>query len=131
MQMFNTPYSATYHHQQARTVIGTPVAASNAYTNQVSYQAQPRETQFEGPPSGHMLLPTQHRPQASTFGSPASHLAGTEYYTPGQVPSSGHDARTQGMPVQAAEGEVVIGVPLAMGQGICAQQRESNIVRFK
>ena len=128
MQMFNTPYSATYHHQQASTVIGTPVAASNAYTNQVSYQAQPRETQFEGPPSGHMLLPTQHRPQASTFGSPASHLAGTEYYTPGQVPSSGHDARTQGMPVQAAEGEDVIGVPPAMGQGICAQQRESNIV---
>jgi hypothetical protein len=78
-QMFNMSYPAAYHQQHNNIpwqhvqpvyggmgglpqpmynpYIGTPVNPSNAYTNHVSYPPQPRDNQFEGTTSGHVLLP--------------------------------------------------------------------------
>ena len=87
VQMYNMPYSATHHQQDNNntwqteqqgfgqsqsmynTCIGTPVAPPNAYTNQVSYPTQPRDNQFEGSSSGHMLQMPNQIPQGSTFAS--------------------------------------------------------------
>ena len=147
MQMYNMPCSSSCHQQQNTThwqtaqpstgrpqlqytpCIGTPVATPNAYTNQVSYPATPRDTQFDGSTSGHMLLPMQNRPQGPTFDSPHSHMPGKEYYTPGHIPSSTYDGhqpcnRSQCMTREAAEGEAAGGIIPTMAQGICGSQRE-------
>lgn len=151
MQMFNMPYAAPYPQQQnvnhwptTQPVIGstgdrsqpmynpcmgTPVAPANAYGNQVSYPAQPRESQVDVVSSGQMLLPMQRGTQGAAYGSTPGHMAGREYYLSEQLHSSGHEStprctRTQCMHGEAAEGEVVARAPGPMGQGMSQQRRE-------
>ena len=157
MQMFNMPYSAPYPQQHNTNpwqstqpiyssmggrsqsmynpCIGTPVAPSNTYSSQVPYPAQPRDSQFDGASSGHMLMPLHSRPQVATFASPPGHMSGKEYYTSGHMQSSGPEStqrgtRTQCMPMEVAEGSAVAGTLAAMGQGISRQHVETHPARI-
>ena len=151
MQVFGMQYPATFHQPQrpvqwqttqpvfgnigARTQAfyspsySTPVASTAAYNNQMAYPVQPRETQFEGPSSNHMLLPIHNLPQGATYSSNPGYMAGQEYYNsqqfhgPGQE-SMQHRLRTQCVPTQDTEGHVAPGIAAPMGQGNCGVQRE-------
>ena len=151
VQMFNIPYGTPYHQQQStipwqttqtnfggtnarsqpvyNQCIGTPVAPSSAYTNQVTYVAQPREHNFEGTSSNPKL--SHNRPQGPAFDSQPGHGPGQEYYTTQHLPCAGQEhtqprARNQSTPVEAVEGEVVA----AMGQVIYGQRREIHQARL-
>ena len=151
-QMFNMPYATPYHQQQppipwqttqpifggisARSqpvynpFIGTTVAPSSAYTNQVTYAAAPREIHFDGTPSNHILLPSHNRPQGAAFGSQTGHMQGQEYYTTPQSRCSGHEStqprtQMQAQPLENAEGEAVA----AVGQVNSGQRRELHEAR--
>ena len=156
LQMFNIPYTAT-HHQQQNSVpwqgtqqvfasiggrsqsmhnpcIGTLVPPTNAYTTQVSYSAQQRESQNPNTATAPMLLPLHNRPQGGAYDSPTGHMPSTQYYTSGQQQSPGHEStqppsRTQRRPVEDVEGEAVARVLAAMGHAISRQQRDSRPAR--
>ena len=113
---------------------GTPVASTATYNNQMAYPGQPRETQFEGPPPNHMLMPVHNLPQGATYSPNPGYMAGQEYYNsqqfhgPGQE-STQHRPRTQCVPITDTEGHVVPGLAAPMGQGNCGVQRESHAGR--
>ena len=114
--------------------IGTPVAPSNAYTNHLTYPAQPRESQFDGTSSNHMLLSLHNQPQGAAFVPQTGHMPGQEYYTSQQLQCSGPQSmqprtRIQALPMEVAEGEAVGGVLAAMGEANCRQRRELHPVR--
>ena len=108
---------------------GTPIASTTAYNNQLAYPGHPRESQFEGPSSNHMLLPIHNLPQGAAYSPKPGYMAGKEYYTSQQFhgpaqESTQHRPRTQCVPVEDIEGHVVPGIVAPLGQGNCGVQRE-------
>lgn len=101
MQIFRMPYSTSYHQPRStfpwqnpqpffgtigpiglsmhNPCMGTPVASSNAYNNQLTYLAHPRESQYESTISNHILLPMHNLPQGATFSSQPCHMAGKQF----------------------------------------------------
>ena len=153
MQIFGMPYSAMYHQLhgtvpwqsaqqtfgtiggQQQTIfnqcLGTPVAASNAYTNQLSYPTQPREGQFRGTSSNRMLLPLPTLPQAATTSSQPAYMQGKEYYTSQQLHGSGHEStqhrpRTIGMPMEHTEGQPVVVPPLRQSNSDVQREMQAS-----
>ena len=91
--------------------IGTHVAPSNAFNNQLSYPTFQRESQFEGPSSNHVLLPVHNLPQGATYSPHPGYVQGKEYYTSQQFHGSGQESsqprpRTQCLPMEDAEGRM-------------------------
>ena len=151
VQMFGMPYSATYQQPQSTVpwqtaqpvfgtlggrgqsmyppCIGTPIASPNAYNNQLSYPAQPQDSQFEGTSSNRMLLPFHNLPQGATFSSQPGYMLGKEYYNSQHLHGSGHESTqprlgTPCMPAELAEGQVGPGVGPPTGQARCEGPRE-------
>ena len=108
---------------------GTPVGPSNAYNNHLAYPEQPRENQFEGPSSNHMLLPIHNVQQGASYSPKPGYIAGKEYYNSSQFQGSGqestpHRPRTQCLPLEDTERHAMPAVGAPMGQGNCGVQRE-------
>ena len=85
--------------------VGTPVASSNQYNSQLTYPAQPRESQYEGTNPSHILLPRHNVPHGATFGLQPAHMAGKEFYISQPFQGSGHEnpqprSTNQGMPFE-------------------------------
>lgn len=114
MQMYGMPYSTSFHQLhgtipwqtaqpgfgtiggQQQTMynpcVGTPLAASTAYNNQLSYPTQPREAQFRGTPPNRMLLPLQTHPQGATTTSHPGYMPGIECYTSQPLHGPAHES---------------------------------------
>ena len=134
--MFGMPYAAAYHQPQ-RTIpwqaappifgnmgarggsmynpcLGTPMAQSNPFNNQLAYPAQQRENQFEGPSSNHMLMPVHNLPQGAQFSPHPGYMQGKEYYTNQQFNGLGQESsqprsRGQCLTVSDASGQAMPG----------------------
>ena len=109
--------------------IGTPIDPSNAYTNQLPYTGQPRESQFDGAATNHLVLPVHNRIEGVAFGHTPAHMPVQEYYTSQQLHGSGHEntqprPRNQDHAMEPVDGDTVVGVPAAMGQVNSGQIRE-------
>ena len=151
MQVFGMPYAASYHQPQ-RTIpwqtahpvfgnisargsslyspsFGTPVAQPNAFNNQLTYPAQQRESQFEGPSSDHILLPVHALPQGATYSPHPGYIQGKEYYTSPQFHRSGQESshlrsRGQCLSVDDASGQAMPGSVAPSVLGNCGVQIE-------
>ena len=154
MQMYGMPYSTSFHQLhgtipwqtaqpgfgtiggQQQTMynprVGTPLAASTAYNNQLSYPTQPREAQFRGTPPNRMLLPLQTHPQGATTTSHPGYMPGIECYTSQPLHGPAHESmqtrpRTIGLPLETTEGQAVVVPP--MGQSNSGVRRELHVSR--
>ena len=156
MQMFGMPYSAPYLQPQ-RTIpwqtspsvfgnmsarggslyapcMGTPVAQSSPFNNQLPYAAPQREIQFEGPSSSHMLLPVQNLPQGAAYNQHPGYMHGKFDYSSQQFqglpPEHSHPrSRGQGLAMDDASGQVTMGTGAPPAPGNCGVQRELQVVR--
>ena len=102
----------------------TPVASSSQYSNQLPYQAQPRESQYEHPNAGHILLPMHSLQHGAAFSSQAGHMAGGDFYMSQPFQGSGHEntqppRQNHGMPFQDVGEQGLAGAvpPVAQGPG--------------
>ena len=150
------PYRASYHQAQttipwpnAQPVfgqigppgqqmyspcIGTPVASSNAYNNQLTYAAQLGEGPYEGPNSNHILAPVCNLPQGVILQSQPGHLPPGEFYASQQFRGSGHEntqlqTGSNCMPLEVSEGQGMRGAGPPTGQGQSGVQREMPVAR--
>ena len=111
--------------------VGTPMAASNAFNNQLSYPNLQRESQFEGPSSNHMLVPVHNLPQGATYSPHPGYVQMPEYYTSQQFHGSGQESsqprpRPQPLPVDIAMGQAMSATVAPSIQGNSGVQREKQ-----
>ena len=116
------------------TYLGTPVAQSNRLNNQLSYPANQRESQFEGPSSNHSKLPGHNLPPGATYNQHPGYKQGNVDYNSQQLHGSGQESshprsRAQGLPVDDAAGQVLPGSGAPSAQVICGAQREMQVGR--
>ena len=110
MQVFGVPYQGSYHqspstqswssappvigrpgHAMQNPCIGTPVASSSGYNNQLRYDAEHRERQHEGKHPSHNGGPLHNPPQGQPFNSQHRHVARDEFYRSSQFRDPGHE----------------------------------------
>ena len=114
--------------------MGTPVASSNAYSNQLSYPAQSRDSQYDGTNGSHRLLPMRNLPHGTSFGSQPSHMTASEFYISPQFQGPGHEntqsrPRPQCMPIEGVSGQGVPAAAPPVGQGNCPPQIAGHATR--
>lgn len=156
--MYGMPFQASYHQAQSTipwptaqpvfgqigppgqqmysSCIGTPVASSNGYSNQLTYVAQPREGPYEGLNSNHILAPVQNLTQGAMLHSQPGHLAPGEFYASQPFRASGHEnaqlrprSNCGQLEVSEGQGMRAVGVPTGHGQG--GVQRELPVASDK
>ena len=114
--------------------VGSPRAPSNAYSDQLSYPAQHRESQFEGTPSNRMLLPPQTLHQGASNASQPAYMPSQEYYTSQHMQGLGHESMQHRPRTISTAHEPIEGHPLPvfgapMGQSHYGLHRELQAER--
>ena len=132
VQMFGMPYQATYHQTQGlipysngqpvygstgnpgppmyTPCIGTPIAPSTTYNNQVTYGAQQHASQYEGPNPHH--LPLHNLPPGPGYNSQPGQHGRILFTAPQQFRGPGHENPQPRPATHYTQSQVVEGQPL-------------------
>ena len=143
MQILGMPYATSYHQpratmpwQNAQPVfghigppnqsmynqcMGTPVAP-NAFNNQMTYPAQPRDSHYEGTNSNHMLMPMHNVHHGQTFSSQPTQMSGPDFYMSKQFNGAGGENMqprpwSHCVPFEDGQGQGMPGVAPNPGKG--------------